>query len=420
MVLHPLSQKCRCGHDLRKISSKTSSKKISAYQRLSKFGERTLSLDFIPWSHAQLHEILLQLTHSTPYRLGRKYREILQDFYHIPTSLLSDKITLTSEISDLKLRLYSHPCEFRGEEYSAFFAALDLVPEDIEEMINSRCTVSPVRNQSPARYRIQSNDLEAAKDALAIFLQRYPHENPTQLRRHNQHAYYLLRLKAPKIFNLPPYIKPLPSIEADRETITNLFAHKESNLEKKYRHSAAFTRAKIRDEEWIYKYLEIISTQKHSLRTKKSDRAETRKASIKIDHERKIVNAINTILRTERRPQKLTHIRIANQAALLRYSVDKSLKNNQNLSNFLKKANQDKDRRMAIWAAQVLNISEQELTPNNILLVGGLVTTAKNRLFAISAIDLVGKGFNRSVIHESFLTDEAQRTRIRASGMNLD
>ena len=78
----------------------------------------------------------------------------------------------------------------------------------------------------------------------------------------------------------------------------------------------------------------------------------------------------------------------------------------------ISKINADKDRRLALWAAQALALAGTNMTPTTVLLAAGLNTTSRNREHARSAIDLLSSGLSRQAIRESFNTDPEQIARL--------
>ncbi|WP_171012235.1 hypothetical protein [Acidovorax sp. NB1] len=130
------------------------------------------------------------------------------------------------------------------------------------------------------------------------------------------------------------------------------------------------------------------------------------------DIERDLVFALMKAIRIERRPHKITRSRLSQLSSRGVSSITRATPPGSRLHTMISKINADKDRRLALWAAQALALAETNMTPTTVLLAAGLNTTSRNREHARSAIDLLSSGLSRQAIRESFNTDPEQIARL--------
>jgi len=418
MVLNPITPQCECGHDLRKTASEVPQNKL-ALKKLASFGGGVLHMESVKWDRKQLSHLLQQFLGLPPHHLSKTYQSHIANFYGISAPRKRERLVINSYNSQVRLELNRFMTNFRAEEFSAFFTSLGFTPDDL--------TIAPESSASPKTAQVFSDaspeaiacDADFAERAFKHFRKENPGKSLRFFRMRRPRLYWILRLKNPDTLNLPRKTH-LPSLLSDRKNIESRFISPDDVSDDHKRRDGTLIRAQIRDACWLNKYLSDLEIRHKNISEDLQDDLNMIKIEKKLAIEQKIVHAINTTLKTERRPIMINHARLARLASLPKYIVIKTLNNNSNLTEVIRRINADKDRRMTLWAAQAISIQGIYLDAPTTLLVAGVVTSAENYNHAKMAVDLVNRGFVREIIKQTFLTDGTQTGRFRVLGINID
>lgn len=441
MVLPPLPVACSCGKDLRLINT-NNSKGDCAYKRLSQFCIDALSLNGVPWSRFAIHSLAKQSLTSPIKNSTKLYKEILRHYYGEPAIFSSGQLTFTPLPGDSPLSANISTHRFTAEDYAILFSAtytlkeLDIALAQIENNEENPACHRRAKNSTPIDRKIQtlSSDILSANNVLSDFSKRYPYEVASLFQRRHPRLYWLLRVHEPdSIKKFSPKLHQIPSIEYDRENLERLF-NRGLTLQQIYtKQSRPLYRAMARDTAWLAQEAKEYSALVMSLTAEQvtiigkkptTHRAIGTPEKSKERHfqalrnqrdatERKVALSLLIALRAERRPEKITHERLSRISSTTINAVVRLSRPGSRLHKLIAKTNADKDRRMTLWAAQVLFLAGEDTTPASVLLVGGLNTTKKNRDYAISAIDQVSRGLRRKAVSSTYISDPEQLSRLR-------
>lgn len=410
MILRPLSLRCECGADLRS-PSEDGDLKGSAFQRLSEFCRDALSSRRNDWTRAQVLNVACSVLKRHTRDISNGYRELLESTYGTAEKLSVHKIKFTPHEKTPSLHLYATVENFQANEFAALFSAAGLTFNDLENRIEKLDFYPSLSFIKSTKYTVAD-----AQQALKRFSQANPVEVATKFQRHHPQLYWLLRISDPSsIQEFCPKLHQIPSIASDRENLQRLFEKEKNAKTILSKQSRPLFRAIIRDGIWLQDALDHSPSDRKSPPRIKIDNIDKNKNNIAKHEEQawQLSRALMTALRLERRPEKITRARLARLASMPLSTVNRVIHPHSTLHKLISQINADKDRRMALWAAQAIAISGEVLTPATVLLVGGLNTTAYNRNNACLAITLVATGFCRQAISSTIESDPRQRARLQ-------
>ena len=427
MVLRPMPIVCECGADLRSLPVRKSPVS-SAFKRLSKFCADSIFSKNSLWSHAQVKSAASEALGLSPQDFSTGYIKSLIKVYGKPISISPHKFVIAPPSSDCHLRLNLDLGRFKAEDFASLFTAAGLTFDESALLISKNRTVGIHIKQRSPKYVY---GLKHAEEVLLNFSKAYPGEVATKFQRSHPRLYWLLRIHHPdSIKRWCPKLKTLPPIESDRKKLGRLL--KKNGDFKKIFASASrpLFRAIVRDQNWLISTAKLSPSDftapplkpitkltsakipaSKNLSTPTNRKKEHKNPKID-DIERDLVFALMKAIRIERRPHKITRSRLSQLSSRGVSSITRATPPGSRLHTMISKINADKDRRLALWAAQALALAGTNMTPTTVLLAAGLNTTSRNREHARSAIDLLSSGLSRQAIRESFNTDPEQIARL--------
>jgi len=425
MILQPLNIFCECGQDLRS-SSYAKTPIEDSFKRLSQFCADSLLSQDLQFSQNQIISASREALTTSPHVFSSAYIEILAKTFGKASAITPHKITFSPEGTDYSLSLSLGLRQFKAEDFSTLFSAAGLTFEESKSLISNHSDREKTLKTNKPRYIY---GLEQAKEALQEFYQKYPGEVATKFQRSHPRLYWLIRIQEPEsLRQFCPNLKRLPSIEDDRGKLAQLF-DAGSDLQKIFLSaSRPLYRALIRDQDWLKKSQSIISANS-PLKPITKYTPVGRILALKIPRkilgnqkqlqpaafstiERDLTFALMSALRMEKRPKKITRSRLSQISSRGVSAIFRATPPGSNLHTLIGKINADKDRRMALWAAQVLVFAGEHLTATKVLLTAGLNTTSLNRAYARSAIDLVARGLRRLAVKKTYRSDPEQFERL--------
>lgn len=351
--LRPLpSLVCSCGHDYRKDSeSFVTSNEI--YRRLTKVSIDALENKEQNWNADNVKSYFSNLALE---KLGPKKGETYIRIKHVfMAEEISESRYLIRPVGFSEQAVFRrNPFLFKAPDFCLILASMNI---DFATAAKEFGNTPQLKKSFPGYKKVVGlpESVEVAFSELSKRRKRHP---KVSLARYKTLYWYLRFNGVNALKMLTPNVDllPIPSCEDDRTEILNTLS---KHTNSKYKNTAAIVRATIRDSAW----LDDLTQQKY-----KESKVKKIVAQQHIDDKliEILKHKLKEILDNERRPERITFIRLGSYIGFSASQIIQLLKKYPEFSREVKRINEEKPRRQLVWAAKELKNEGVVPTTNKI------------------------------------------------------